>query len=55
MSEKELELYKLYRPERELPKIRGTDLLKDPRLNKVYYIDFIVNFYFFYFSLLFFL
>ncbi|VDN58564.1 unnamed protein product [Dracunculus medinensis] len=34
MSEKELELYKLYRPEREVPKIRGTDLLKDPRLNK---------------------
>lgn len=34
MSEKELELYKLYRPERITPNKRGVDLLKTPALNK---------------------
>lgn len=32
---KQLELYKLYRPERITPSKRGIDLLKSPGLNKV--------------------
>ncbi|MCP9262174.1 Malic enzyme [Dirofilaria immitis] len=34
MSEQEMALYKLYRPERVTPKKRGTDLLNDSRINK---------------------
>lgn len=35
MSDKDLELYKLYRAERELPPVRGIELLKMPEYNKV--------------------
>lgn len=35
MSEEEMLLYKLYRPERLVPKKRGIDLLNDSRVNKV--------------------
>lgn len=35
MDEKEMALYKLYRPERVTPKKRSAELLKEPRLNKV--------------------
>ncbi|VDO53601.1 unnamed protein product [Onchocerca flexuosa] len=34
MSEQEMALYKLYRPERVTPRKRGVDLLKDNRINK---------------------
>ncbi|EJD74104.1 malic enzyme [Loa loa] len=34
MSEQEIALYKLYRPERVTPKKRGIDLLNDSRINK---------------------
>ncbi|VDM98935.1 unnamed protein product, partial [Onchocerca ochengi] len=34
MSEQEMALYKLYRPERVTPMKRGVDLLKDSRINK---------------------
>ncbi|VDM47997.1 unnamed protein product [Toxocara canis] len=34
MNEKEMALYKLYRPERVTPKDRSADLLKNARLNK---------------------
>nr|P27443.1 RecName: Full=NAD-dependent malic enzyme, mitochondrial; Short=NAD-ME; Flags: Precursor [Ascaris suum] len=34
MDEKEMALYKLYRPERVTPKKRSAELLKEPRLNK---------------------
>uniref|UniRef100_A0A915PD78 Malic enzyme n=1 Tax=Setaria digitata TaxID=48799 RepID=A0A915PD78_9BILA len=34
MSEREMALYKLYRPERVTPKKRGIDLLNDSRINK---------------------
>ncbi|VDK30376.1 unnamed protein product [Anisakis simplex] len=34
MDEKEMALYKLYRPERLTPKERSTELMKMPRLNK---------------------
>lgn len=34
MSDKELELYKLYRPERETPPLRGIELLKSARHDK---------------------
>ncbi|VDN58563.1 unnamed protein product, partial [Dracunculus medinensis] len=34
LTGKDLELYKLYRPERETPSKRGVALLKTPRLNK---------------------
>lgn len=35
MTDKDLELYKLYRAERETPPIRGVELLKSNRHNKV--------------------
>ncbi|VDN05930.1 unnamed protein product [Thelazia callipaeda] len=34
MTDKDLELYKLYRPERVVPPVRGVDLLKSARYNK---------------------
>ncbi|VDN04204.1 unnamed protein product [Thelazia callipaeda] len=34
LSDQDMTLYKLYRPEREIPKKRGMDLLKDSRINK---------------------
>ncbi|VDN86996.1 unnamed protein product [Brugia pahangi] len=41
MTDKDLELYKLYRPERVIPPMRGIDLIKSSRYSKVRKVKFL--------------